>query len=151
MTAKPGDFHSDGKNDKTPGETPSEADSAIKRLYHVVNSDRDAAKPNLKPEIADARLTPPETPGGDSTAFLSPKQPLNYYEGKLSAGAGAAAETGLKGLFNVDYLNKILASNSDASKPYSANRVDGLSQKKDQSSSFVVPDFVPPFPPFSTG
>ena len=147
MTVKPGDFHSEGQNDKPVDNFQSAAEGALRRLHDVVKSDRDAARPNVMPELAENRPASPEMPTGDSTAFLSPTRPLNYYDGKLSAGAGAAAENGLKGLFNIDRLNNMLTSSADSAKPYNSTRVDGLSTKKDQlSANFKVPDFVPPFP-----
>jgi hypothetical protein len=148
MTDKPSDVNSDGEKNKTVGNAQSEAESAVKRMYNVVNIDRNAAKAKLNnPEIAQNAPATPEAATGESTSSLSHKTSLNYYEGKLSAGAGSTAEAGLKGLFNTDRLNTMLSANNDSPGPYHSTRVDGLNPKKDPlQSSFKVPDFVPKFP-----
>jgi len=148
MTGKPSDFNLDGEKDKLVGKAQSEAEGAVQRMYNVVNFDRNAAKAKANPpETAENTPATPEASPGESASFLSQTTPINYYEGKLSAGAGSTAETGLKGLFNIDRLNTMLSSNNDSPGPYNSTRVDGLSSKKDSlPSSFKVPDFVPKFP-----
>jgi hypothetical protein len=148
MSVKPSDFNLDGEKDRPVDKAQSEAAGAIDRLYRVVNSDRDAAKPKpTTSETAEPPQAQPEATPGESASFLTQKSPLNYYEGKLAPGAGQTAEAGLQDLFNIDRLNRMLSANNDSPGPYKSTRVDGLNSKKDSlPSSFKVPDLVPKFP-----
>jgi hypothetical protein len=146
--SRPSDFNLEGDKDKPVAKPQSEAEIAAQRMFNLVHFDRNAAQSKNKPlETSEKPPVKPEPSTGDAPSFLSQKMPTNYYEGKLTPGAGSTAESGLKGLFNIDRLNTMLSSISESAGPYQATRVDGLSAKKDVlPTSMKAPDFVPKFP-----